>query len=143
MSGIKQQNPKFIVSNVLSRMLIPFAAVMYTALKESILSPQAGGMMDSWVSMAFSVIFFYMLQVTMLKDSSHRFLRKDLWVLGFTWLGMGILCQLVLFNLVYDISLKIILNTYDFTQMEPWPYTLVALFLAPRICAIPARNWSF
>lgn len=143
MSGIKHQNPKFIVSNILSRMLIPFAAVMYTALKESILSPEAGGMMDSWISMAFSVVFFYMLQITMLKDDSHRFLRKDLWVLGFIWLGMGIVCQFALFTLAYNIPFKTILNSYDFTKMEPWPYTLVALFLAPRICAIPARNWSF
>jgi ABC-type Na+ efflux pump permease subunit len=143
MSGIKQQNPKFIVSNILSRMLIPFFAIMYTALKESILSPEAGGMMDSWVSMGFSLAFFYMLQVTMLKDDSHRFLRKDLWVLGFSWLILGLLFQFVLFTIFYKIPLSIIMNSYDFTKMEPWPYALVALFLAPRICAIPARNWSF
>lgn len=143
MSGIKNQNPIFIVSNMFSRMLVPFAAVMYTALKESILSPEAGGMMDSWVSMGFSVIFFYMVQVMMLKDKSHRFLRKDLWMLGFAWLLFGFICQAVLFKFAYGVSWQALMNSYDFTKMEPWPYTLLALFLAPRICAIPARNWSF
>lgn len=141
MSGIKQQNPKFITSNIFSRMLIPFSAVMYTTLKEVILSPQAGGMVQSWLSMGFSLAFFYMLQVTTLKWSGHRFLRKDLWTLGFAWLMLAIVTQLVLFVGIYHVPLPSILNSYNFLKLEPWPYSLVALFLAPRLCAIPARSW--
>lgn len=142
MSGTRHFNPVFILSNIFSRMLVPFAAVVYTSLREVSLSPEAGSSLDSWLLSGFSLSFFWLLQINVLKDENHRFLRRDLWFLGLFWAGLATLIQAIGFYHIYGIQWSVITASYSFMKLEPWPYMLVALFVAPRFCAIYARRWA-
>lgn len=142
MSVNKNSNIPFLLFNVFSRMLIPFVAVVYTSLREVILSPQAGSSLDSWITSFFTLCLFWLMQISILKDSPTHYRRRDLWFLGMIWVALAAISQWGAFTYVYHVPLDHVINSYSFLKLEPWPYMLVSLFIAPRFCAIYARDLS-
>ena len=57
MSGIKYSNLSFLLYHIFSRMLIPLGPLCIR-LWEVMLSPQPGSSVDSWITSAFTLIFF-------------------------------------------------------------------------------------
>lgn len=142
MSGIKYSNLSFTLYHVFSRMLLPFGAVVYTSLREVMLSPQPGSSIDSWIISAFTMVFFWVMHIDVLQTYHSRYRRRDLWSLGFFWALIAALTQGALFHFVYNVSRETITYSYSFLKMEPWPYMLVGLLIAPRFCAIYVRRWT-
>jgi hypothetical protein len=137
MAGIKYSNIAFFFSNIFSRMLIPFSLIIYNALRKTIgvsISPP-----DTWIISCFSLVFFFFLQSSTLKNSRVRYRRKDLWLLGLTWFGLAILAHSISF---------VIITTEGglYTQYcicTPWPYVLLGLLFAPKICSMTLRHRFF
>lgn len=141
MSAARYSNLSFLLYHIFSRVLIPFSAVIYTSLREVILSPQPGSFLDSWITSAFTLISFWGLHSEVLGTYHSHYRRRDLWALGLTWTLLAIIIQGTLFHLIYHVPLETVSHRYKIFKLEPWPYMLMGLLLTPRLSAIHVRHW--
>jgi len=134
MSIIKHSNISFLLSNIFSRMLIPFSSILYTSLRYMVLAPSEHvRLFHIWTTSFFSMVFFIFMQSTVLKRSRTRYRQKDLWALGVTWVLMAIFFQALVHATTEWVTLEIFLQSYDFLSLEPWPYMLLIILCTPRI----------
>ena len=134
---------RFFSSNIFSRVIVPFVILLFSSLKEILISPDQGGSIQGWLSIALSIAFFYTLYIQVLKRDNTRFSRGDLWVMGFIWAGLAMIMQMIVLYGVYNIDPRLILNSYAITKLEPWPFALIGLVLTPRLAAMVAKKWFF
>ncbi|MFN7662980.1 MAG: hypothetical protein ACK5PQ_04615 [Alphaproteobacteria bacterium] len=134
---------RFFSSNVFSRVLLPFVALLFSSLKEILISPAPGGSGQGWLSIGLSVAFFYTLYIQLLKRDNTRFSRGDLWMMGLIWAGLAMIVQMTVLYGIYDLDPQLVLNSYAITHLEPWPFALMGLILTPRLAAMVAKKWFF
>jgi hypothetical protein len=123
--------------------MVPFIILLFSSLKEILHSPEQGGSIQGWISVGLSLVFFYTLYTQVLKKDTSRFSRGDLWVMGLIWVGLAMIVQMAVLYGIYNIDPRLILNSYSFSKLEPWPFALVGLFLSPRLAAMIAKKWLF
>lgn len=134
---------RFFFLNIFSRLMLPFILLLFANLKDAITSTQ-GGSIQGWLSITLSLAFFYSIYINFLKrEKIIRFSRGDLWIAGVIWVLLSAAIHLFVLYGIYGIPLHFVLNSYSFSRLEPWTFTLIGVFLSPRIAAIFAKKWFF
>lgn len=123
-----------ILNNLFSRQLLAFFAILYSTLREIILTPGPGSNADSWLTLGFSTLLFYVLMITVMEKNVRKYDNSYLWLAGTIWSLLAIIIQFSLFFWVYGIKWQLIVASYNIFNLEPWPIIILLLFLAPRIC---------
>lgn len=143
--GTKSRNWRFVTYHLCSRMLLPFVAILFTVFRETLFyhPPKHHVSSAAWVSIILSLLFFYFMQVPLLKKDPNRFQRGDLWILGIAWVSLAVLVQIAIAHLWYHIGWSFIVTAYSATYLNPWMIVLIALFIMPRLAAIGTRGWLF
>jgi hypothetical protein len=139
MTGIKYSNITFLLFNVFSRMLIPFSFILYSALRQIIAPLTLQNPLDTWLISFFSIIFFIFLQNTVIKDCRVRYRRKNLWLLGMMWISLAIIVHGFSFCFTSNVSWDVFYGQYNILK-SPWPYMLLSILFAPRICSMTLRR---
>jgi len=140
MAGIKHSNITFLLFNIFSRALIPFSSILYTSLRLATVPSTLQSPLDTWLMNCFGLSFFLFLQSSVLKQCRIRYRRKDLWLLGITWVGLAIVVHSFSFSLMSSVTGGIF---QQYCLCTPWPYMLLGLLFAPRICITTLRRRFF
>jgi hypothetical protein len=116
----KSRNWRLVTYHLYSRMLIPFAAVLFTVFRETLFHtiPKHHVSLASWVSIVLSLIFFYFMQGPLLKHETHRFQRGDLWIVGFSWASLAVIVQILIARLWYHLGWEFIIHSYKGTYVN-------------------------
>lgn len=139
----KSRNWRFITYNLYSRMIIPFAAVLFTTFRETLPHHSHSLSTNAWISIIVSLVFFYFMQIPLLKHDSHRFQRGDLWLLGFCWVAFAVASHIIAGHMFYGMTWISIIHSYSLIHLSPWAMVLASLFVMPRLAAIGTRGWLF
>ena len=129
MSPIKHSTISFLFAVLVSKALVPFLALLYGVL----FLKNALSFWSLCVLSGFSFVTFSFILGDVLKHMRIRYVRKDLWVLGFGWAFCALVIQIIYDPMMWS-------DAFCFCHL--WPYVLLGLFLAPRFCGIYARQWS-
>lgn len=134
---------RFFSSNICSRALLPFGALLFSCLKDILESSPQSSSTQRWLSVGLSLSFFYTLYIQVLKRDTSRFSRGNLWGMGFIWAVLAIVVHLSVLYGIYNMDLGLVLKSYGFSPLRPWPFALLGLFLSPRLAAMVSKKWFF
>ena len=134
---------RFFSSNIFSRALLPFGILLFSSLKDILASAQQSSSIQGWLSVGLSLVFFYTLYIQVLKRDISRFSRGNLWGVGFIWMVLAIIVQMIVLYGIYNMDLLLVLKSYCFSPVRPWPFALIGLLLSPRLAAMVSKKWFF
>lgn len=119
--------------DIVSWILVPLSAVVYSSIREIYLSRMAGYTLDSYLYFLVSLSIFYVFTFIFFKGHKRRLAPLYLIKLGIIWAGLSVLLQMLLSIGVYDLIWEEVVQTYYFWELEPWVFVLIGIFLAPKI----------
>ena len=135
---------RFLIENLFSRIMLPFTICLFVNLKGMLPFPDQGISIQGWISASLSLAFFYSIYINFLKSAKTiRFSRGDLWSVGLFWALLAILVQFLILYGIYNFEISLILDTYSFSKLTPWPFTVIGLIFSPRLDGIFAKKWFF
>lgn len=125
--------------DVVSWILLPLSAVVYSSIREIYLSRVSGYTLDSYFYFLISLSIFYVFSFIFFKGQRRRLALPYLIKLGVIWSLLSALLQLLLSTYFYNLPLEEVMQTYRFWELEPWFFVLLGIFLAPKLVYPLAR----
>ncbi len=136
----RSQRWRFVRNNLFSRLAVPFSGLLFAVLRERALLACrcAGSGFESWAALSLALVFFFFMQVSVLKKEGQRFHRADVWTLGLVWAFLFLGLFILLLNLRGDTA-----GFRSLGRDGQLAMVVLSLIFSPRLAALRARGWSF
>ena len=137
---IMKKQRRFLQAGIFGWILLPFIALVFSAVREIVVSRYFGNQPDSWLVLLPGIVLFYWLTYFFLRSFKGKYYTINLWQLGFIWGSLAVIFSTLIAVYFYATPLEVVIQKYAFWQHEPWPWVVVAIIVAPRLVSLILRR---
>jgi hypothetical protein len=130
---------RFLLKGTLVWLLMPIAAIANGALRDLLLAPSLGERAAEILSVLVLLIFIYGITAAFLARIGPRHRSADLWALGFLWMVLIVVFEVVFFGALMGVPIPELLAAYNIFAGELWIVIVVGVLLAPRLVQVALR----